>query len=162
MQDVLPSVDLSEYKDKLALLESKISINLQRITSKIKEPTSIAALEDTDSILLDLGQIIDDINRQIMTNNSIVNDKRKKQKQCKREVWEMIAFMLKDQVADYKDALAALDADIKSLKETIENTRKDYRRIMGEIQDLNKQGVNTEEAIESINILLRDSGFPGL
>lgn len=43
------------------------------------QPTSIVALEDTDSILLDLGQIIDEINRQIMTNNSIVNDKRKKE-----------------------------------------------------------------------------------
>ena len=84
MQDVLPTVDLGEYKDKLALLESKIKINIQRIESKIKEPTSIVAFEDTDSILLDLGQIIDEINRQIMTNNSIVNDKRKKQEQCKR------------------------------------------------------------------------------
>lgn len=161
MQDVLPTVDLSEYKDKLALLESKISINLQRIANKIKEPTSIVALEDTDSILLDLGQIIDEINRQIATNNSIVNDKRKKQEQCKREVWELIAFMLKDQIADYKGALSALDTDIKSLQETIDNARKDYRRIMEEIRDLNKQGVNTEEAIESINILLRDSGFQG-
>lgn len=161
MQDVLPTVDLSEYKDKLALLESKISINLQRIASKIKEPTAIIALEDTDSILLNLGQIIDDINRQILINNSIVNDKRKKQEQCKREVWELIAFRLKAQIADYKSTLATLDADIKSLKDTIESARKDYRRIMGEIQDLNKQGVNTEEAIESINLLLRDSGFQG-
>lgn len=161
MQDVLPTVDLSEYKDKLALLESKIKINIQRIESKIKEPTSIVALEDTDSILLDLGQIIDEINRQIMTNNSIVNDKRKKQEQCKREVWEMIAFLLKDQIADYKAAIAGFDRDIKGLEASVANARADWRRIVGEIQELNKQGVNTEEAIESINHLLRDSGFQG-
>ena len=161
MQDVLPTVELGEYKDKLALLESKIKINIQRIESKIKEPTSIVALEDTDSILLDLGQIIDEINRQIMTNNSIVNDKRKKQEQCRREVWEMIAFLLKDQIADYKAAIAGFDRDIKGLEESIKNARADWRRIVGEIQELNKQGVNTEEAIESINHLLRDSGFQG-
>ena len=161
MQDVLPTVDLGEYRDKLALLESKIKINIQRIESKIKEPTSIVALEDTDSILIDLGQIIDEINRQIMTNNSIVNDKRKKQEQCKREVWEMIAFLLKDQIADYKAAVAGFDRDIKGLEESVANARADWRRIMGEIQELNKQGVNTEEAIESINHLLRDSGFQG-
>lgn len=161
MQDVLPTVDLGEYKDKLALLESKIKINIQRIESKIKEPTSIVALEDTDSILLDLGQIIDEINRQIMTNNSIVNDKRKKQEQCRREVWEMIAFLLKDQIADYKAAIAGFERDIKGLEESIKNARADWRRIVGEIQELNKQGVNTEEAIESINNLLRDSGFQG-
>lgn len=161
MQDVLPTVDLGEYKDKLALLDSKIKMNIQRIESKIKEPTSIVALEDTDSILLDLGQIIDEINRQIMTNNSIVNDKRKKQEQCKREVWEMIAFLLKDATADYKAAMATFDKEIKGLETTINGARADYRRIMGEIQELNKKGVNTEEAIESINNLLRDSGFQG-
>ena len=133
MQDVLPTVDLGEYKDKLALLESKIKINIQRIESKIKEPTSIVALEDTDSILLDLGQIIDEINRQIMTNNSIVNDKRKKQEQCRREVWEMIAFLLKDQIADYKAAIAGFERDIKGLEESIKNARADWRRIVGEI-----------------------------
>lgn len=161
MQDVLPTVDLDEYKDKLALLASKIKINVQRIESKIKEPTSIVALEDTDSILLDLGQIIDEINRQIMTNNSIVNDKRKKQEQCKREVWEMIAFLLKDQIADYKAAIAGFESDIKGLEEAIKNARANWRRIVGEIQALNKQGVNTEEAIENINVLLHDSGFQG-
>lgn len=161
MQDVLPSVDLTEYRDKLALLESKIKINIQRIESKIKEPTSIVALEDTDSILLDLGQIIDEINRQIMLNNSIVNDKRKKQEQCKRELWEMIAFRLKDDIDAYNNALAGFKADIEALEEAIKNGRADWRRIVGEIQALNKQGVNTEEAIENINALLHDSGFQG-
>lgn len=161
MQDVLPSVDLTEYRDKLALLESKIKINIQRIESKIKEPTSIVALEDTDSILLDLGQIIDEINRQIMINNSIVNDKRKKQEQCKRELWEMIAFRLKDDIDAYNNALAGFKADIEAIEEAIKKGRANWRRIVGEIQALNKQGVNTEEAIESINHLLRDSGFQG-
>lgn len=161
MQDVLPTVDLGEYKDKLALLDSKIKMNIQRIESKIKEPTSIVALEDTDSILLDLGQIIDEINHQIMTNNSIVNDKRKKQEQCKREVWEMIAFLLKDATSDYKAAMATFDKEIKGLETAINGARADYRRIMGEIQELNKKGVNTEEAIESINSILCDSGFQG-
>lgn len=161
MQDVLPSVDLTEYEDKLALLESKIKINLQRIESKIKEPTTIIALEDTDSILLDLGSIIDEINRQITLNNSIVNDRRKKQEQCKRELWEMIAFRLKDEIEAYKTALAGFEADIKALDDAIRNGRAEWRRIVGEIQELNKQGVNTEEAIENINRLLHDSGFQG-
>lgn len=161
MQEVLPSVALTEYKDKLALLESKIEINLQRIESKIKEPTTILALEDTDSILLDLGAIIDEINRQIMLNNSIVNDKRKKQEQCKRELLEMIAFRLKDEIAAYKAALATFDTEIKFLEGAVSKARADWRRIVGGIQALNKQGVNTEEAIESINHLLRDSGFQG-
>lgn len=47
LQDVLPTVDYSEYKDKIALLKSSIEINTQRISGKVNEPTSIVALEDT-------------------------------------------------------------------------------------------------------------------
>lgn len=161
MQDVLPDIDLGGYTDKLALLDGKIKMNIQCIESKIKEPTSIVALEDTDSILLDLGQIIDEINRQITANNSIVSDKRKMQEQCRHELWEMIAFLLKAQTDDYRAAVDKFNHDIKGLEQSVANAAADYRRITGEIQALNKQGVNTEEAIENINRLLYESGFQG-
>ncbi len=161
MQDVLPSVDLTDYKEKLALLESKIEINRQRIDSKIKEPTTIIALEDTDSILIDLGQIIDDINRQIMTNNSIVNDKRTKQNLCKKQAPEYIASVLAEEIAAHNATLEKIKGEIKGLDDAIDNARTEFKAISQEIQNLNKLGVNTEEAIASINLLLRDSGFQG-
>lgn len=160
-QDVLPTVDLSEYNSQLTLLDSRFKINLQLIEGKIREPASVVILEDVDSILHGLERIIDEINQQITANNSIVNDKRKKQEQCKREVWEMIAFLLKEQISNYKSKLSTFDGEIKLLDESIKKAREDWRRVMSEIQELNKHGVNTEEAITSINNLLRDSGFQG-
>ena len=161
MQDVLPSVDLTEYKDKLSILERSIQINTQRIAGKLKEPTSIVALEDTDSLLIEIGQIIDEINRQIMTNNSIVNDKRKKQEQCKRDVWALIAFSIVDLVSDYNQGLTDYKGNIESLDTAISNCRNEYRTVAGAITALNKEGVNTQEAVDNINKLLRDSGFQG-
>ncbi len=73
----------------------------------------------------------------------------------------MIAFLLKEQIADYMAAIAGFESDIKGLEESIQDARADWRRIVGEIQELNKQGVNTEEAIENINTLIHDSGFQG-
>ena len=161
MRDVLPTVDLGEYRDKLALLEDKTKLNMQRIESKLKEPTSVVALEDTDSILLGLGQLIDNINRQITANNDIVNDRRKKQEQCRREVMELIAFTLRDTAAEHRADVAAINKRIRTLEEEIAKSRADFRRVTVEMQALNKQGVNTEEAIMNINGLLRDSGFQG-
>lgn len=161
MQDVLPSVDLTEYKDKLSILEQRIQINIQRIDGKIKEPTSIVALEDTDSLLIEIGQIIDEINRQIATNNSIVNDKRKMQEQCKRDAWALIAFSLADLISDYKQGLAAYKSNIETIDKAISDCRMDYRTVASAITDLNKEGVNTQEAVDNINKLLRDSGFQG-
>ena len=52
-------LDLSEYEVKVQLLVDAITINKQRIAAKIKEPTSIASLEDTDSLLIEIGTLID-------------------------------------------------------------------------------------------------------
>ncbi len=161
MVDVLPSVDLTEYKEKLDLLESKIEINRQRIASKIKEPTIIISLEDTDSILIDLGQIIDDINRQIMTNNSIVNDKRTKQNLCKKQAPEYLAFLLSAEIVAHNAALEKIKTELEALDVALRAAKTDLSIATREIQALNRLGVNTEEAITSINNLLRDSGFQG-
>ncbi len=161
LQDVMPTADITEYKDKLSLLESKITINCRRAESKLKEPSSIVALEDTDSVLISLGHIIDDINRQIEENNNIVSDRRKKQEQCRREAWELAAFILHDEIKAYEAETAALDSDISAIDQELSGLRRDYRRVSEEIKELNKQSVNTEEAIDSINSLLRSSGFQG-
>lgn len=85
----MPTLDLTGYQSKPSLLESNIKINEQRIAEKAKEPTSVVSLEDINSLLIEIGQIIN------------------------------------------------------------------------EIAELNKQTVNTKAAIDSINALLRDSGFQG-
>jgi len=157
----MPTADLTEYKDKLSLLESKITINCRRTESKLKEPSSIVALEDTDSVLISLGHIIDDINRQIEENNNIVSDRRKKQEQCRREAWELAAFILHDEIKAYEAETAAFDNDISAMDQELSDLRRYYRSVSEEIKELNKQSVNTEEAIDSINGLLRSSGFQG-
>lgn len=45
LQDAFPKLDLTEYKTKLALLEKMIEINIQRITDKLKEPSSVITLD---------------------------------------------------------------------------------------------------------------------
>lgn len=161
MSDTLPALDLSDYKAKLALLESSITINLQRIAAKIKEPTTIAALEDTDTILIEIGGLIDDINKAIKANNDVVNAKQTKQTECVDSVWEHLAFLLKDDVASYTTGIAALQAEIDDLNKKAKAMLTEGRALAGEISDLNKQVVNTKAAIDGINALLHDSGFQG-
>ena len=58
------NANLSEYEVKVQLLVDAITINKQRIAAKIKEPTSIASLEDTDSLLIEIGTLIDGFNKK--------------------------------------------------------------------------------------------------
>jgi len=52
LQGAYSRLDTTEYKDKLALLEQTIHINLQRIADKIKEPSSVVPLEDVRTCLV--------------------------------------------------------------------------------------------------------------
>lgn len=82
----MPELDLSEYEVKVQLLVDAITINKQRIAAKIKEPTSIASLEDTDSLLIEIGTLIDGFNKKIKENNEIVRDLKTKKVLCKKQV----------------------------------------------------------------------------
>ena len=130
--------------------------------AKIKEPTSIASLEDTDSLLIEIGTLIDDFNKKIKENNEIVSDLKTKKVLCKKQVWEYLAELLKADVsASYNKALTDLDTEIKALKDKMEQLKKDATAKKKEANELNKQIVNTEATIDSINVLLDNSGFEG-
>lgn len=161
LEKVLPDLQLDNYRMKLQLLSNAITINLQRIAAKIKEPTTIAALEDTDTLLIELGSIIDEFNKRIQTSNDVVSHIKTEKIKCKQYVWELLAFSLKDTVADYQGKTEQLDAEITALRKKLEGIVKDGRKIAGEISNLNKQVVNTEGAVAGINALLHDSGFQG-
>lgn len=152
---------LSEYEVKVQLLVDAITINKQRIAAKIKEPTSIASLEDTDSLLIEIGTLIDGFNKKIKENNEIVRDLKTKKVLCKKQVWEYLAELLKADVAAYNKALSDLDTEIKVLKDKMEQLKKDATAKKKEANELNKQIVNTEATIDSINVLLDNSGFEG-
>lgn len=54
-----------------------------------------------------------------------------------------------------------MESEISVLTDTISDQRTAVDTLGREIADLNKNSVNTSATIESVNILLRDSGFQG-
>lgn len=159
--DVMASLDLEDYTSKLELLESKVSVNSGRLAEKVKEPSKVIALEDTDSLLLEIGDLIDEINKKIKANNDVVNAKRTSKARCKKEVVEHLAFVLKDIVKSYQDEKKSQAAAIKALEDKGRQLKKDIGAIATDISKLNLQVVNTEAAITGINKILKDSGFQG-
>ena len=106
--DVMPTIDLMAYQEKLALLESNFAINRQRIAEKVKEPSKTISLEDTDTLLLEIGTMINEINKQIKANNDVVSAKRSSKTKCKTEIMQYLAFMLAADVKSYHDEVALL------------------------------------------------------
>ena len=159
--DAMPSLDLKAYQEKLSLLESKFEVNRQRIAEKVKEPSKTVSWEDTDTLLLEIGAMIDDINKFIKANNDVVSAKKSSKEKCKTQVMQYLAFLLADEVTSYKDEVARLEKEIKEITERGTLLRKEIGELTREISELNKHNANTEAAIDSINKILRDSGFQG-
>lgn len=159
--DAMPSLDLKAYQERLSLLESKFEVNRQRIAEKVKEPSKTVSLEDTDTLLLEIGAMIDDINKLIKANNDVVAAKKSSKEKCKMEIMQHLAFLLADEVTSYKDEVARLKTEIDDVTEHGKKLKKEIGELTTQISELNKHNANTEAAIDSINKILRDSGFQG-
>lgn len=161
MDDVMASVDLKAYQERLALLESSFEINRQRIAEKVKEPSKTVSLEDTDTLLLEIGAMIDEINKLVKANNDVVAEKRSSKNRCKIEIIQFFASLLAADVKSYRDEVARLNKELDAITARGQQLRKDLNDLNAEISELNKHNANTEAAIDSINKILRDSGFQG-
>lgn len=161
MDDVMATVDLKAYQERLTLLESSFEINRQRIAEKVKEPSKTVSLEDTDTLLLEIGAMIDEINKLVKANNDVVAEKRSSKNRCKIEVIQFFASLLAAEVKSYRDEVARLNRELDTITARGQQLRKDLTALNAEISELNKHNANTEAAIDSINKILRDSGFQG-
>lgn len=161
LNEVMPGLNVEPYETKLKMLQDAITINNQRIAEKVKEPTTIASLEDIDTLLLDIGAIIDKLNVQINARNNIVSDIKNQKIKCKKEVWEYLAFVLKDVVKNYRDSITNIEADTLILNTQIKTLISEGKQTNSEVAELNKKVVNTEAAIDGINRIIRTSGFQG-
>ena len=163
LQEVFPKLDLTEYKDKLALFENVVADNLRRIGGKIMEPSSSVTLDNDSARMLreELNALIASFNEKIRANNDVVMTKQKKQAECKTRVWELIAHTLQSEIAAYNKSKANIEAELLALTRKMSEAGTAYRTLENEISELNRQIISTAPTIESINKLIRDSGFQG-
>ena len=159
--DVMASVDLKTYREKLALLKSNYEINRQRIAEKVKTLSKVIFLEDTDTLLLEIGALIDDINKLIQANNKVVAEKRTSKAKCKTDIMQHLAFQLSVEAKSYLDEVARLNEEIEKITTKGKSLKKEIGTLTTQITELNKHNANTEAAIDSINKILRESGFQG-
>lgn len=161
LQNAFPRIDLTEYKAKLALLEKTIEANLQLISGKLKEPSSVVTLENVKTLRDEINELIEGFNSQIRENNEVFRLQRQKKAECTQKVWELLAFTLQSEISTYKKQRRVLDEAVTALLGLITDGTKASKGLEQEISDLNKNITSTAPTVKSINDRLRDSGFQG-
>lgn len=161
LHDVPETVDTKAYSDKITLLESRYKINCQRISEKCREPSSVVLLEETGRLLVEIDEMIFDINNAVRENNRAVNEKKAGKDICKTEIMQHLAFLLTDEVKKYRAKIDRLKKEMSDLVDHGKQLNEEIYELSCQISELNKHNSNTEAAVDSINSVLRDSGFQG-
>ena len=162
-QETLPSI--SDQVDKIRLQLDNISQitkgNLAMIDRKISNPAEMVWLDDLTGKLLDINYSMNDCNKYIDENNRIVASLKKSKAECIDRVWGLIAYRMQGEVDTYKQTLTDNQNALATLDKESRDISNRQREITDRLKELNKSSTTIQAAIDSMNKLLRDSGFEG-
>ena len=156
-----PRIDPRPYNEKLASIRTTIQLNIERITKKIADPGAIITLDQVEPLLRQLNEIIDGYNRLIGENNAVVAAGPKKRKECVEQVFSLIAFELRNTIAQYRRSGSELAVEIRRLEGVISAQDEALNKLSAEIRRLRASTVETDTAKDHINAMLRDNGIYG-
>lgn len=157
----IADTDLSTYKNKLDALKGVLSENIEIIANKQKDYSITYSLKPTKQLLEELSVLINSFNAIIEKHNEIVATKPVKKLECKNKIWQHIAYLLKDETKAYSSSLSTINYDLEVTRKKIQDNEQRIRDLNRDISSNLKNIVNTQASIESINALLKDSGFQG-
>lgn len=150
-----------EYEAACQALLDKLSYTWTTLQLKLESPGTSYAVNDVSKQINDVNVIAKEINEEIREYKAVLADIPGKQKACRDMVFQLMAYICHDTIVQRE---ATRDVEEKNLTgRTSEYTQfvKDRDALREEIRELNKITVNTTAVKDSINALIKSSGFQG-
>ena len=161
MSGVLKFLEVEKLKTEKELLDTKITVNIQRLAGKKKEASQVVELDSVGNVATAIKGLIDAANTQIVAHNKIVANLATERTALTAQVWKFVLEELKTDLAAFKKAKDALDKAIASMKAQIATATTDKGKKETEIRELEKQSTSVQPTIDGINQLLASFGFQG-
>lgn len=155
-------LDVEILKSEKELLDSKVTINIQRLALKKKEPSQIVELESIDNVASAIKTLIDTANALITDHNKMVSNLAQERRDLTAQVWKyLLDVELKADLADYDTARNGLNKAIADMTAKIGVATTDKGTKAAEIRALEKDTTSIQPTINEINALLSSFGFHG-
>jgi wobble nucleotide-excising tRNase len=155
-------LDVEKLKAEKALMDSKISLNVQRISKKRKEPSQSVELESLANVLASSRKMLDAANFQITTHNNMVANLAQERSDLTAQVWKyLLETELKTDLTAYEAKQKGLSKAIHAITEQIVSANKDRTAKSADIRRLEKETTSIQPTIDAINALLSSFGFRG-
>jgi len=154
-------LEVEKLKTEKELLDTKITVNIQRLAGKKKEASHVVELESVGNVATAIKDLIDAANTQIAAHNKMVANLATERTSLTAQVWKFVLEELKTDLAAFKKAKDALDKAIASMKAQRATATTDKGKKTAEIRELEKQTTSVQPTIDGINQLLASFGFQG-
>ena len=154
-------LDVEKMKTEKELLDSKITINKQRLAGKKKEASRVVELESVSNVTETISSLIESANDLIKKHNEMVANISKERSMLTAQVWKYVLEEIKGDLASYQTARNGLNKAIESLTKQITTATENKRKKGIEIRELEKQTTSVQPTIDGINAILSSFGFRG-
>lgn len=155
-------LDHAKLKAENILLDSKLSLNIHKLSEKRKEPSQIVELESISNLVATIRELIDTANLRISDHNRTVSNIAQERKALTEQVWKyLLEHDLKLGMDAYSKKKDDLNKAISGLETQIENAKENKNTKEIEIRSLEKQTTSIQPTIDGINSLLSSFGFRG-
>lgn len=154
-------LDIEKLKIEKELLDSKVTINNQRLSEKKKEASQIVELESHSDVAVKIKSLIDHTNNLVTEHNDRIANLSRERDTLIEQTWRYVLNELKTDLDTYNTEYDNLNKAITAIKKKIEDTEKNRKSRVNKIKELEKQITSVQPTIDRINTLLLSFGFNG-
>ena len=154
-------LDVEKLKTEKELLDTKITLNNQRLAGKKREASQVVEMESLSNVSAAIENLIDAANSQVDAHNNMVANLATERATLTAQVWKFVLEELKADLAAFNSAKNGLDKAITAMTTQLTAARTDKAKKATEIGELEKRTTSVQPTIDGINSLLSSFGFQG-
>lgn len=153
-------LDIKALEAKLEVVKALVTVNLQRLEEKVKEPSVSIALDSMKGPLTEIDELIAVANEKIIKHNNMVAALGKERQNLIDQVWRYILDVeLKDALSDYVAKSEAVKKAADGIAAAIKKASDAVAEQDAIIREIEKGTTSTKPTVDAINALLKSFNF---
>lgn len=153
------SHNLSDIERYLVHFESEINSNINKIKSKISNPSISVILASTQKAISGINTIIDQANQRILEYNKKIDNIENSRSEIKEKFWKLMQKRFDIIISNYNKKKKEYDNYVTEYDKKIDGFKKEIDNQQSIIRENQKRTVNIDEAIDNIKGALLDIGI---
>ena len=154
-------LDMNKLAGIRAVLEARVSANLQLIKAKREQPSTSVELDAVEDVLSSIAEVIDAANREIENHNALARNAAHERRLLTDQIWRFIVEELKPELLPKLEQRSNIQKAIDSLEDQLHRKAQEQAGKESDIRMLQRDITSVRPTIDGINGYLRAYGFRG-